>query len=134
MPDTDTTLTLIDGAIRDWETSPDAMRWNPDRKPGDDQSLSYDEIYELLQRAHDTLIRPLASYLDSVAAGLNSMFAAIQPLIADEVAHNQDAALHPRWHRRRCARCNPRCYTPPTPGGAEYHRRLKARARRRRRR
>jgi hypothetical protein len=69
----------------------------------------------------------------TVAPIMTAIFRSVAPLLV-AAAHEDDVAKRPRWHVRRCAKCNPRCAnTEPWAYGREYNRRRKARARRRRR-
>lgn len=130
---TDAVLDSIDGALRDFEVSNDAMRWTPNPPPvvkRDETQQVYLEAYRVFN----------AEALAEFGRRMNAMFiqftqavgAMSVPLakMAAVVAHAQ--AAQDRRHRIRCRTCNPAGNPPPTPGGAEYHRRMKARARRRR--
>ena len=140
---TDAVLEAIDGALADYGTSADAMRWSPDP--------------ELVAPAPPVMIgvrvdaeaftRQLAAVMDGMAevgrqvsamfAGLNQAALTISgPLmkLGADLAHAADVQKRPRWHRRRCPRCNPRGFTSTaSPEMRDYRRRLKARARRKRR-
>ena len=51
------------------------------------------------------------------------------------IGHALHKEQHPRWHRRRCRRCNPAAWPKPLAiNGPAYHRRQLARRRRARRR
>lgn len=137
MPDTDTTLTLIDGALHDWDTSPDAMRWTPDAKPAADpiDGISMAQLAEGFQLLHDTLTHSLSSFFANCSAVFAELADAIGPMLEHAAQHEADAEARPSWHERRCPTCNPRCAnTAPWTYGPEYQRRRKARARRNRHR
>lgn len=46
--------------------------------------------------------------------------------------HHMTLGMPERWHRRHCRWCNPAAFSLPCPYGREYHRRQRARKRRRR--
>lgn len=112
-------LDQIDGALRDFDTSGDAMRWVPEggRRPWPDAvTIDTEEFTRSLNEFGEAVIR------------------AFRPVIEDTARqfHALSAALFPVQHRR-CATCPPgRKPKPLAVNGHEYQRRLKARRRRRR--
>lgn len=123
-------LDSIDGALRDFETGRDAMRWLPEesrteetRPDAGDAAL----VAEVLGRA-----------AAQAAEDIGRMFAVLQPAVeaqaraAGQLIHNAHRALYPRQHQR-CGTCHPwRKPKPLAVDGREYQRRLRARRRRRR--
>jgi hypothetical protein len=118
-------LDQIDGALRDFDTSGDAMRWwvpEGERRPWPDA------------------VAPVAGTIDTeeFTRALNELGAAItrafRPVIEDTVRqfHALSAVLFPSQHRR-CVTCHPgRKPKPLAVDGHEYQRRLAARRRRKR--
>jgi hypothetical protein len=98
----DQTVALIDNAVRDWETSGDAMRWAPTRP------------------------RPLGATPPpgtlSLTVDIRGLVKAFQQLqsVAEAVGHRLTVAfLDPRQrraHRKRCRVCNPAGNPPPLAG------------------
>jgi hypothetical protein len=122
-------LDQIDGALRDFETSTDAMRWVPEGK-------------REFKPAHTGATAVgLALTVDTAefTRALNELGAAVarafRPVFEDTARqfHALSAALFPVQHRR-CVTCHPsRKPKPLAVDGHEYQRRLRARRRRRRR-
>jgi hypothetical protein len=122
-------LDSIDGALRDYETGADAMRW----VPGDRREL---RPASPAARAGIVLV-PVPVDTGELHRALNELGGmlarALCPGIegAAKVFHDLGAALYPSLHRR-CLTCHPgRKPKPLTVDGHEYQRRLAARRRRR---
>lgn len=134
----DDVLDLIDGTLRDYETSADAMRWTPDpdaRDRADKQGEVTVTITSDLSGFYAAMAEVTAGLIRTFGEMLVSPWVKSVKRLAEQLAHDIDARERPRWHVRRCTTCNPGCaLTPPCPGGREYSRRRKARARRNRRR
>lgn len=126
----DATLEAIDGALRDWGMSQDAMRWTPEPTPvGDgaerpqvlvtiDTSQAVAALQHLsrqLQQLATTTIGPLVPTLRNTAEAFAPLLKS-QAKAAAHLLHAYDAAQRPRWHRRRCATCNPAGNPPPLAG------------------
>ena len=128
---TDAVLDSIDGALRDYATSADAMRWSPHP-----ENVAPEREMVRIQLGDFVDLAALAEFTRQ----LNAMFAeltryagvAVVPFVklAGLIAHA--ALAEDRKHRIRCRECNPAGNPPPFPGGTEYNRRRRARARRRR--
>lgn len=127
-------LDSIDGTLRDYETSADAMRWTPDPPPvtvRDETERVYLEWNHVISaEALTEFGRQISAMFSQMTAAPGAMSVPLAKMAA-AVAHAR--AAQDRKHRIRCRTCNPAGNPPPFPGGAEYHRRQKARARRRRR-
>lgn len=116
-------LDSIDGALHDWETSPDAMRWSP-------------RLAEVKHRAVDGAApeRPAVTGTGLAEFG-RAIGEAFRPLLdwAKRMFHDLSRLIFPDQHRR-CVTCHPsRKPKPLAVDGHEYQRRLKARRRRRKR-
>lgn len=152
-------LDSIDGAIRDYETSSDAMRWRPggerEAEPAPPRSPWFD-----LSGATIVLNRPLATAPDvrqttpllspsaftgsvsgplypqaceDLAAFGRALAETFRPLVewASRMVHDLHLLFFPSGHRR-CLTCHPeRKPKPLAVNGHEYQRRLRARRRRR---
>jgi hypothetical protein len=127
-------LDAIDGALFDYATSKDAMRWQPPEEQPEpllptpmipvniDIDLSgFMRGFEQLGEVMESLVRGFAEALKPVGK------------FVQRISHDIDAREHPRWHKRRCRTCNPRGNPRPLAvNGHEYRRRRKARMRRNR--
>lgn len=120
-------LESIDGALRDFETSKDAMRWLPEDKRAPSPAR---------ERVHDPLAVALTVDVEEFARSLNELIdvlaRAFRPVIEDAArqVHSLGAALFPAWHRG-CGTCRPE-RKPLAVDGREYHRRQQARRKRKR--
>jgi hypothetical protein len=96
MPDV---LDLIDRAIHDWHTSPDAMRWTPNNPPRPQPPT----IFEPEQA--EAFARGLSAIHDHLRAAFNSIGRALTPLARAAAAlWNRPNSRSPRCHHRRPAR------------------------------
>lgn len=125
---TGSVLDTIDGALRDWETSPDAMRWNPVLS-GDRASTEQGLIIDI-----SGIVQAMEIASAAVAAFAATMAEALKPFawLGRTLAHDRHMAQHPREH----IRCHV-CHQQANPlrlciDGHAYARRRKARARRKR--
>lgn len=142
MPPMTDVLDVIDGVLRDYETSSDAMRWVPGcvicdgGKPLQIGRTPAAVLHDLgLVFAGERAANSMAGLGEQFRALGQTLTAAWLPAIkaAGEMAHSFDLALRPAWHLRECARCRP--VTSPRPlciDGHEYRRRQRSRRRRRR--
>lgn len=123
----DGTLALINGALRDYETSSDAMRWSPDP-----ERVAPDPALPMVFVDFDLgpLVRGFQQMSEALARAVIPAFhAAIEPV--RQMAHAVDAGWYPRQHIR-CHQCHPMANPKPLAvNGAQYRRRQKARKRRR---
>lgn len=124
-------LDVIDGALRDFETSADAMRWVPEekRKPGPagvPVMLGLPPVAFALTVDTEEFARSLSELGAAIARML-------LPVVEDTVKqfHALSMALFPYQHQR-CFTCHPaRKPRPLAVDGHAYQRRLAARRRRR---
>jgi len=128
MPDI---LDSIDGALSDWHTSDDAMRWLPEhkREPRAEGGERASMPPAAVTVSMDT--EEFARALNEFAEAMTRVF---RPVIEDTVKafHGLGAAFFPSQHRR-CLTCHPSQRPKPLAvNGHEYHRRQMARRRRRR--
>jgi hypothetical protein len=120
-------LESIDGALRDFETSTDAMRWLPEDKRAPSPAG---------ERAHDPLAVALTVDVEEFARSLNELIdvlaRAFRAVVEDAArqVRSLSAALFPARHRR-CRTCQPG-WKPLAVDGREYHRRQQARRKRKR--
>jgi hypothetical protein len=133
----DGTLDLIDGALRDYELSSDAMRWTPDRDAARDNGWSrmqgmtpsvviFDEV-AMFTAGMQAAGQALASFAAAISRGF--ALSVLSPDMA--AAHRAHAIYWPRQHVR-CSDCHPIAHPRPLViNGAQYRRRQKARKRRR---
>ena len=128
-------LAGIDAALEPWEAGEDAARWYADGGPDE----FTEEEYGGMRGYAPTLVIFDEVNWDQAAAGLIAMheaFAAAMQKCGDAICefalsmHPIAAALDPKSHRC-CRTCHPEAG--PAVDGHEYHRRQKARGRRRRR-
>lgn len=123
-------LDQIDGALRDFDTSGDAMRWIPEgeRKPMPvPGAVTPPPVIVALTMDTEEFTRSLNEFAEAMAR-------AFRPVIEDTAKqfHALSAALFPVQHRR-CLACHPgRKPKPLAVDGHECQRRLRARRRRRR--
>jgi hypothetical protein len=135
----DAVLEAIDGALQDYSVSADAMRWVPEsgslapRRAGHEFSVviidevDWDAAEQAATEAFETFRRGMQKVAEAFAASM----VALGPL--EKIVHDMSAVIDPRDHRK-CRTCHPQAFlTPAWSGGREYHRRLKARQRRKRR-
>ena len=131
MASPDAVLDSIDGALRDYATSADAMRWSPEPEnvkeglePCDCGVTDFARLIntEALAAFHRSLNEAFSIMAGTMGRTLEAFTGMYHPLMA----------IYDRRHRNRCHVCNPAGNPLPFPGGAEYHRRRKARQRRRR--
>jgi asparagine synthetase B (glutamine-hydrolysing) len=113
-------LDNIDRALHDWDTSPDAMRWVPERAPEPPApvALTSDQI--------QALSRVFSSIGAQVAAGIARLSKAFQQFGAGYLKIAHRVIEHDRV---RCRVCRPYSNPRPLAFGAEYHRRQKRRNR-----
>jgi hypothetical protein len=141
---TDSTLAAIDGALRDYETSGDAMRWVPEAGKvicdgGQPLQLLPPVGCSTVLWGAPTLMRVptmdvlSASQFQRAIANFAvafeetaSQFAAITAI----VNHDMALAFFPGLHGQKgCRRCNPRSYSAPLAiNGDAYRRRQKNRS------
>lgn len=147
----DGTLDLIDGALRDYELSSDAMRWQPDRAACDGTGYTrggasrtegriglqgmtaslviYDEVTTFTAAVGDAG----NAYLQAVGPAVRSFVGAFQSVteaIVVKIGHDFHRAYYPRQHVR-CRECHPIANPRPLAiSGAKYRRKQKARRRR----
>jgi hypothetical protein len=120
-------LGSIDGALRDFETSADAMRWLPGEKRAPSPAGEH---------VHNPLAVALTVDVEEFARSLNELIDALarafRPVSEDTARqfHSLAAALFPARHRR-CRTCQPG-WKPLAVDGREYHRRQQARRKRKR--
>ena len=128
----DAVLEAIEGALRDYSMSADAMRWTPEPETADAEDVIWFELNRVVNmEAVAEFGRQISAMFSQMAASAGQMSVPLLKM-AGEIAHAADVQERPRWHRRRCPRCNPRGFTTASWSyGHEYRRRLKARARRR---
>ena len=138
-------LDSIDGALYDFETSKDAMRWVPeDERHAGNRPAAVSPWHDLAGAAL-VLNSPSATALmltvdaDEFNQALNELAAAVtrafRPVIEDTVKafHGLSAVLSPELHRK-CWTCHPKRKPKPLAvDGHEYQRRLRARRKRKRR-
>jgi hypothetical protein len=142
--DTTSVLDSIDGALRDFETSTDAMRWvpegerlaavMPDAPPGPWIPLDGATWIAPVPASVPVFV-DVAEFSRSVNALAEAVNRALRPVFEDTARqfHALSAALYPQRHRR-CGTCHPsRKPKPLAVDGHEYQRRLRARRRRKRR-
>lgn len=135
-------LASIDGALHDYQTSGDAMRWTADRvicdggRPLRIGRRPADILRDLgLAFSSEEAAASLATLGRQFQVLGQAMTDAYAPMIksALEAAHAFDLALRPALHRRQCARCRPAaCAKPLCINGHEYRRRQRNRRKRRR--
>lgn len=130
-------LDSIDGALRDYGTSCDAMRWMPENKrlaaphrespaPASGRVSLEPPAVLILSVDTEEFARSLNDLAEAMARVLN-------PVVEDtaKLFHALSHALFPSQHRR-CWTCHPsRKPKPLAVNGHEYQRRLRARRRRR---
>ena len=137
-------LDAIDGALRDYDTSHDAMRWVPDRvicdggqplrigwhQPGSITVLTPTVI--AVDDATAAAFTALAQRFQALGRATVDMWEPAAKAIAD-LAHAIDRGINPGLHNRWCARCRPLANPRPLCiDGAEYRRRQRNRRKRRR--
>ena len=134
-------LAAIDGAVRDWETSSDAMRWTPSRLPSLNQAQKetarrlcartgvdgYAAMFMVLdaepvsspgaqiQAIGRAVASAFAPALAQVGAVCRTLGKAFGNLPVQRMAHDLDAGKNPRAHIR-CAVCNPCANSGPVLG------------------
>jgi hypothetical protein len=131
----DGTLDLIDGALRDYELSSDAMRWTPGGASRADKWIGLQGMTPSLvifdeMTTFTTGIQAAGQALASFGAAITGGFAlsVFQPDMA--AVHRAHAIYWPRQHIR-CGDCHPLANPRPLAiSGAAYRRRQKARRRR----
>jgi hypothetical protein len=125
-------LDSIDGALRDFETSKDAMRWLPeDKRPDGPASDGIPGGAAPVAVAVTVDAEEFARALNDFA---EIMARVLRPAVEDtaRLFHAISAAFFPDQHLR-CHTCHPaRRPKPLAVDGHEYRRRMKARQRRRR--
>jgi hypothetical protein len=125
-------LDSIDGALRDWEVSADAMRWLPE---GERVAAPAVVPAAAIRPPVPVAVTMDAGELARALRDLGEMMArAFRPVFegAVKLFHDLSAALFPVQHRR-CWTCYPeRKPKPLAVDGHEYQRRLAARRRRKR--
>lgn len=106
MTATDAVLASADGAVRDWETSSDAMRWRPDR------AVPVAPEVPPVTIDFATLNRGLSQMHAAFTKMASDFGKALQPFgrILARMGHDLDAENHPRAHVR-CRTCHP-CANP----------------------
>lgn len=142
----DGTLDLIDGALRDYELSSDAMRWQPDRAVCDGTGYTrggasrtegrirlqgmtaslviYDEV-----TTFTTGMQAAGQAFQALARGFQSL-SGVQLTVTGTISHNIHRIYWPRQHIR-CTECHPDANPRPLAiNGAQYRRKQKARRRR----
>lgn len=154
----DGTLTAIDGALEDWGTSKDAMRWQPEvervicdggralmpvRQPVNFWAIcpepyvrinAYAETFQRVAVSVNIDIEPFMEGLKRASEAIARAFlpactAAVEPFT--RLAHEAHKIQYPRQHVR-CYRCNPAGNPRALAvSGVAYRRRQKARKRRR---
>lgn len=129
------TLDLIDGALRDYELSSDAMRWTPDETARDDgwsqmQGMTPSlVIFDECAAAFSTTMQAAGQALRTLVGGFQ-LFTEALGAVEFPPSHIACAILRPRQHVR-CHDCNPIANPRPLAiNGAAYRRRQKARRRR----
>lgn len=117
------TLEAIDGALRDWSMSQDAMRWAPEPNSAA-EGTGRPQVLITVDTTHaNAALQHLTQQIQQLATAiagplvpmLRKATEAFAPLIKLQ-AHAHDAAQRPRWHRRHCATCNPAGNPPPLAG------------------
>jgi hypothetical protein len=112
-------LDTIDGALGDWATSGDAMRWSPEPGkvpaglPGFQEQISLEALTRLAEA-----VRPVMMSMAQFAEGMRSVGDAILGLKgvqASFVIYDECCLLVP-CASARCRACNPRGNPPPVAG------------------
>lgn len=122
-------LDAIDGALLDWETSQDAMRWTPAEK----RPVRADDAMAALARTAidmSGIVRGFQQMGEAMGRALYEMFAPLRKLSATlaTIAHMQEPGSH-----GHCRTCHPeQAPRPLAVNGHEYRRRQRARQRRKR--
>jgi hypothetical protein len=127
-------LDAIDGALDDYATSKDAMRWVP---PEDQPEplVPTAMIPASINVDLSGFIRGMQQLSEAMGSIVRDIAETMQPAgkFAWRLGHAIDADERPRWHKRRCRECNPRGNPLPLAvNGHEYARRRKARGKRNR--
>lgn len=132
-------LDTIDGALRDYETSGDAMRWTPEEKSGIPVRDGISVDIDIDTADFDAALEAFSRSMDRAAEAITRMFGAVKSAVEStalalgQMGHSMHLSLHPGQHKR-CVTCHPwRKPKPLAVNGHEYQRRLKARLRRNRR-
>lgn len=155
----DATLAAIDGALQDWGTSEDAMRWQPEhervicddgrplmpvRQPPNFWAIcpepyvqinAYAESFQRAAVSFSVDVQPFIEGLKRACDAITRAFltacpAAVEPFT--RLAHSAHAIQYPRQHIR-CSRCNPAGNPKPLAvSGTAYRRRQRNRRLRRR--
>ena len=126
-------LDAIDGAIADYRTSGDAMRWTPE--PSTNRQATGRVRILLDAAAFIGDMRRVGEQLQRQAVAMNRAAAKIggrlsKSLKPTSATAHQMVGHSDRLTRVRCRTCNPRGNPPPSPHGAAYRRRQRARRRR----
>jgi hypothetical protein len=110
------------------------MRWTPDTPEPSPLAGDYAITVSQINAFGDAMVALGRSLIDGMAEFARRWGEALSHTVAtlEPALHALDAAVNERAHRR-CATCHPG-RTAAWSYGAEYHRRLKARGRRKRRR
>lgn len=101
-------LAAIDGAVRDWETSADAMRWSPEPVRLKPPPPVWMEVMVDVEGFHRA-ITGMAETVNQMARGFSEANQSLARALAN-MGHTWDARDNPKAHVR-CARCHP-CANP----------------------
>ena len=135
MPDTtSSTIATIDGALRDYEASADAMRWAPDRVICDGggvlpiESRDGPSVIPAGLPPREFAVRVIESfalwgsaYIEAATPVIRAFAEAWNKLAAASSHDLSVSFLSPankRRHRRRCRRCNP--WGNPKPSAGQF--------------
>lgn len=128
---TDAVLAAIDGAVHDWTTSGDAMRWRPEPvqsyPPQGAVIFGPEQLRVYMQRVGQQVQAFAKMY---IAAAYKATQLRRTALAMHRVSHEAGQLSQPI---ARCHICRPRANPPASPVAAAYRRRQVARRRRARR-
>lgn len=118
MTATNDVLDNIDHALHDWSTSPDAMRWTPERAR---TGLTPERV--------DALSRVFRTFGAAVARGIKDLARSFEQAATAYARFAHKVMEH---DRARCRICRPYANPTPTRHGAAYRARTRRRTRRNR--
>lgn len=118
-------LAAIDGSLRDYETSRDAMRWNPGLSEAREPAAVPAPDPLIIPPGGGTF--PVGADIFADVSGITEVFRRIAAML-EQFGHDHRT----RRDRIRCRECHPQGNPGPLAvNGHEYRRRQRARARRR---